>query len=152
MKKESLILRLNTLIKPVVESQGLMLWDIEFKKEGASWYLRVFIDKEDGVTIDDCELISRALDPVLDDADIIEQSYYLEVSSPGVERVLKNEMHFKQYEGSRVVIKLYAAIDGQKELEGTLEGMQEGNVYIRENDILHEIKLSDISIVKLKIF
>lgn len=153
MKKEdSITARLFTVIKPVIESLDLSLWDIEFKKEGASWFLRVYIDKDGGVTIDDCEAASRALDPVLDEADIIEQSYYLEVSSPGVERTLKAEEHFRHYMGSRIALKLYKAINGQKEFEGELCGYKDGAVSLKVNETEYTFNDSDIANVKLKVF
>ena len=91
---------------PVAEQLGLSIWDIRFQKEGVSWYLRIYIDKEGGVGITDCENFSRAVDGPLDDADPIEQSYYLEVSSPGVERQLTRDEHFKKYIGSPVMVRL----------------------------------------------
>ncbi len=91
---------------PVAEQLGLSIWDIRFQKEGVSWYLRIYIDKEGGVGITDCENFSRAVDGPLDEADPIEQSYYLEVSSPGVERQLTRDEHFKKYIGSPVMVRL----------------------------------------------
>ena len=109
------------LIEPVVNSLGLTLWDVRFVKEGASYYLRVYIDKEGGVTIDDCADVSRAIDPVIDEADPIDKQYYLEVCSPGVERELTRDWHFTAVEGKRVKIKLFSALDGKKEFSGTLK-------------------------------
>ena len=94
------------IAQPVAERQGLALWDVRFEKEGAGWYLRYFIDKPGGVNIVDCENFSRAMDGLLDEADPIEQSYILEVSSPGIERALTRPEHFEPYVGSRVHVRL----------------------------------------------
>ncbi len=111
---------------PVAASLGLALWDVRFVKEGADWFLRVFIDKEGGVSIDDCEAMSRALDGPLDERDPIPQSYCLEVSSPGVERELSRPEHFEQMKGQRVMVRLIRPLDGQKLLKGVLAGYENG--------------------------
>ncbi len=113
------------LITPVVNENECLLWDVEFVREGARKILRVTIDKENGVTIDDCERVHRAIDPILDEADPIEDAYYLEVTSPGVERALTKPWHIKSYVGEKVDVKLYAAIDGQKSFCGVLEDFDE---------------------------
>ncbi len=112
--------RITELIRGAVEEQGVSLWDVRFVKEGASHYLRIFIDKPEGVTIDDCTNVSHAIDPILDEADPIENAYYLEVCSPGIERELTRDAHFQAALGKNVRIRLYHAIDGQKEFEGIL--------------------------------
>ena len=109
------------LIQSTVEAQGVHLWDVRFLKEGASWYLRVYIDKPGGITIDDCTQVSHAIDPVIDQADPIDLSYYLEVCSPGVERELTRPQHYEQFVGQKVKIRLYQAQDGVKELTGQLK-------------------------------
>jgi len=108
------------LVEPIVEELGLILWDVRYEKEGASWFLRIIIDSGGGVDLNDCERVSRAVDPVLDEADPIPTSYYLEVSSPGVERDLTRDWHFEQYLGRPVRLRLIREQDGLKELEGTL--------------------------------
>lgn len=110
------------LVESVVQQMDLILWDVRFEKEGASWYLRYFIDKEGGVTIQDCEDFSRAIDKLLDEADPIEQSYYLEVSSPGVERELRKDWHFQQYMGSVVNLRLIRPVEGVRDFQGVLTG------------------------------
>ncbi len=112
--------KVYTLIKNAVEDCGVELWDVRFLKEGASWYLRVFIDKDSGITIDDCTNVSHAIDPIIDEADPIDVSYYLEVCSPGIERELTRTEHFKKVVGEKIKIKLYKAIEGVKEFAGTL--------------------------------
>lgn len=117
--------RVYSLIKEAVEEQGVMLWDVRFLKEGASWYLRVFIDSEEGITIDDCTNVSHAIDPIIDEADPIDKAYYLEVCSPGIERELTRPFHFESVIGQRVKVKLYKAIDSKKEFRGILKSAQE---------------------------
>ena len=109
------------IIEPAVLSLGVTLWDVRFVKEGASYYLRVYIDKAGGVTIDDCVAVSHAIDPLIDEADPIDKQYYLEVCSPGVERELTRDWHFSAANGERVRIKLFSAIDGKKEFSGILK-------------------------------
>ena len=113
--------RVYDLIKETVEAQGVELWDVRFLKEGASWYLRVFIDKEDGISIDDCTNVSHAIDPVIDEADPIDVSYYLEVCSPGIERELSRKHHYGKVLGEKIKIKLYKALEGKKEFIGILK-------------------------------
>ena len=110
----------RSLALPVLEQLGLTLWDLRFEKEGANWYLRYFIDKPGGVNIQDCESFSRAIDKLLDQADPIEQSYILEVSSPGIERTLARPEHFSAYLGHQVYIRLIRPRDGQRDLIGAL--------------------------------
>ena len=120
--------RVYELIKDAVEAEGVRLWDVRFLKEGASWYLRVFIDKPEGISIDDCTNVSHAIDPIIDEADPIDVSYYLEVCSPGIERELTRSRHYEESLGKQVRLKLYRAYDGKKEITGTLEDVTEENV------------------------
>ena len=108
------------LIKDTVESCGVELWDVRFLKEGASWYLRVFIDSENGISIDNCTDVSHAIDPIIDEADPIDKSYYLEVCSPGIEREITRDEHYNKLIGEKIKIKLYKAIDSVKEFSGVL--------------------------------
>ena len=120
--------RVYELIKDAVEAEGARLWDVRFLKEGASWYLRVFIDKPEGISIDDCTNVSHAIDPIIDEAGPIDVSYYLEVCSPGIERELTRSRHYEESLGKQVRLKLYRAYDGKKEITGTLEDVTEENV------------------------
>ena len=120
--------RVYELIKDAVEAEGVRLWDVRFLKEGASWYLRVFIDKPEGISIDDCTNVSHAIDPIIDEADPIDVSYYLEVCSPGIERELTRSRHYEESLVKQVRLKLYRAYDGKKEITGTLEDVTEENV------------------------
>ena len=120
----------SALAKPVAEAQGCELWDVEYVREAGQWYLRVYIDKPGGVSIDDCEAVSRALDPILDEADPIEQSYTFEVSSAGAERSLKRPSDFERFMGSLVEVRLYTAVDGVKQAVGHLRGYDGGSVTV----------------------
>ena len=116
--------------EPVVLEKGCTLWDVEYVREGSDYFLRLYIDKEGGVDISDCEAISRAVDPILDEKDPIPESYHFEVCSAGLERALKRPSDFEQFMGSKVLVKLYRPKDGAKELKGTLTGYENGNVTI----------------------
>ena len=132
------------LVAPVAEDLGLLLWDVEFVKEGARRILRVTIDHEDGITIDDCERMHRAIDPVLDEADPIDKAYFLEVCSCGIERELTKPWHFEAVKGQKVKVRLYKAIDGKKEFSGILTEVGETVVISTENGDLNFQK-ADIS-------
>ena len=118
------------LITPVADELGYELWDVEFVKEGTRRILRVTIDSEEGITIDDCEKMHRAIDPVLDEADPIESAYYLEVSSPGIERELRTDRHIEACLGCRVELKLYAPKDGAKAFTGILACFEDGRITV----------------------
>ena len=122
------------IAQPIAESLGLELWDVRFEKEGADWFLRIFIDKDGGVSIDDCVEMSHAIDKPLDEADPIEQSYCLEVSSPGIERDLKRDAHFEQSVGKKIMVKLIRPVDGQREFKGTLESYDNGSFELLTQD------------------
>ena len=110
---------------PVAEELGYFIWDVEFVKEGGRRILRITIDSADGITIDDCEKLHRAIDPLLDEANPIEDAYYLEVSSPGIERELRTDMHIEACEGWDVEVRLYAPLNGAKSYLGKLAGLNE---------------------------
>ena len=116
----SVVSAVREAIVPVIEGLGYSVWDLEYVKEGAEMYLRVTIDKPEGINIDDCEKVHRAIDPVLDEADPIEESYHLEVSSPGIERELRTDEHFDACVGEEVEIRLYAPAEGAKSHTGEL--------------------------------
>lgn len=119
-----------SLAQPVAETQDCEIWDVEYVKEAGSRYLRVYIDKADGVSIQDCEDFSRALDPILDEADPIPESYIFEVSSAGAERQLKRPGDFERFLGAEVEIRLYQPKDGSKTFVGTLAAYEDGNVTV----------------------
>lgn len=122
------------IAEPLAKELGLDIWDVRFEKEGADWFLRIYIDKEDGISIDDCVNMSHAIDKPLDEADPIEQSYCLEVCSPGVERELKRDEHFIKFIGSAVMVKLIRPLEGQREFNGVLESYDSGNFELRLED------------------
>lgn len=122
--------KVTELAKPIVEQEGCSLWDVEYVREAGTWYLRLYIDKVGGVDIADCERISRRLDPVLDEADPIPESYVFEVGSAGIERELKRPSDFESFLGSDVEVRLYQPVDGQKSFVGTLIGYDDGTTEI----------------------
>lgn len=122
------------LARPIAEELGLSIWDVRFVKEGASWYLRIFIDKEDGVSIDDCENMSKAIDGPLDELDPIEQSYFLEVCSPGIERELVKPEHFEAMAGEMVRVNLFRPRDGVKELIAHLVELRDKTIILESDD------------------
>lgn len=135
-KKGSTASVVYDLAKPIAEELGLTLWDVRFEKEGSSWFLRVILDKPGGnVDMDDCEAVSRRLDPVLDEADPIEQSYYLEVGSAGLGRELRDPAHFEACLGMEVRARLIRADEtGRRDVEGTLVSYEDGAVTIKQAD------------------
>lgn len=139
--------KVEALAKPVVEDEGCELWAVEYVREAGSWYLRVLIDKDGGVGIDDCERISRRLDPILDEADPIPDSYVFEVGSAGAERELKRPSDFERYIGSEIEVKLYQPYQGKKSYVGSLEAYEDGNVTV--SSVL--LKKEQIAQVKLHV-
>ncbi len=126
-KKGNIASRVYDLVKDAVEECGCMLWDVEFVKEGSDHNLIIYIDKKDGISLDDCEMVNDAVEPIIDAQDPIEGSYYLEISSPGLERELKTPGHIKAFVGQRVVVKLYAPKDGKKVFDGIIASFDEEN-------------------------
>ena len=124
----------SALAAPLVEDAGCSLWDVEYVREAGQWFLRIYIDKEGGVSINDCEAVSRPLSDALDEADPIEGSYVLEVSSAGADRPLKKPEHFAAFMGAEVEVRLYRAVDGRKDHVGTLSGYENGDVTIETAD------------------
>ena len=128
MKKTEIVANTERLVTPIIEENHFELVDVEYVKEGSNWYLRVYADKEGGINIDDCVLISRALEAKLDEEDFIEDAYILEVSSPGLGRPLKKDKDFERNLGKPVELKRYKAYDNRKEFEGILTGYTEDTV------------------------
>ena len=139
------------LAAPSIEQAGCVLWDVEFVKEAGERYLRVYIDNDEGVSIDQCELVSRALDKALDEADPIDESYILEVSSAGAERQLRRPSDFEKFIGSQVAVKLYSVREGRKEHVGLLAGYSDGDVEITVGGRPMLFKKSEIASVRLRI-
>lgn len=135
------------LLEPIVQEKNIGIWDLEFKKEGKDYFLRVFLDKEGGISIDDCEFVSRALEEKLDEEDPISQAYMLEVSSAGLDRIIKYDFHFEKCMGKKVDVKLFAPLNGQKEFTAVLEDFRDGTVtltYESETISLSQDKISQL--------
>ena len=133
--KKNVVSVVRAIAEPLAEELGYFVWDVEYVKEGSEMYLRITIDSEEGINIDDCEKMHRAIDPLLDEADPISEAYHLEVSSPGIERDLKNDMQIYACEGWDVEVRLYAPVDGAKSYLGVLEEPdEEGNIIITSED------------------
>lgn len=138
--------------QPITDDLNYELVDVEFVKEAGNWYLRIYIDKDGGITIDDCQAVSERISDILDEKDPIPESYILEVSSPGLTRPLKKEKDFKRYIDHEVEISLFRELNGSKKFEGILKGIdEEGNVKLQVNDNLILIQKSLISLAKLKL-
>jgi len=145
--------RIRELLEPIVKSLGLSLWDIDFQKHGPSWLLRIYIDREEsGVTLNDCEGVSRDLSAALDVEDIISHAYTLEVSSPGLDRSLSKPEHYARFTGSVVKIKTYQQINGQKVFHGKLIGLAGELVKVElESGAIVDIPLGDIAKASLEV-
>ncbi len=145
--------QIRQILIPILESMGLTLWDLEFHKQGPQWLLRIFIDRESGgVTLNDCETVNRDLGAALDVEDIISHAYTLEVSSPGLDRSLSKPEHFARFTGSRVKIKTFQSINGQKVFRGTLLGLVEGRVSMElETGVVLEIPMTGITKASLEV-
>ena len=140
--------KVEKLIKDIIADLGYELYDIQYVKEGKDNYLRIFIDKDGIVDINDCEKVNNAINDILDSDGPINESYYLEVSSPGLERVLRKKEHFEKQIGNEIQVKLYKAIDGKKELLGILKSITDDTFTIQVDGKTIEIDLKDTSVVK----
>ncbi|MCM1495443.1 MAG: ribosome maturation factor RimP [Bacteroides sp.] len=149
MKRAEVEQRCEALVQPILDAQGFELWDVEYGKEGSNYYLRVYADKEGGITIDDCVTISRALEEKLDEEDFISEAYILEVSSPGLGRPLKRERDFARSIGAAVDVKLYQAVNQQKEFTGILKAYDEKKVILDLEDTEMEIQRNEIALIRL---
>ena len=140
----------ESLLLPILDDLGFELWDVEYVKEGTNWYLRAYIDKPGGIMIDDCEAVSRRLSDLLDEKDFIDDTYILEISSPGLGRPLKKERDFIKSMGKEVEIRTYRLVDKSKEFRGTLTGYEKGFVTIRmDDDSIKTFETSQIALVRL---
>ena len=137
--------------KPVVEANGCELWDVEYVREGSDYFLRLYIDKEGGVDINDCEAISRAVDPILDEKDPIQESYHFEVCSAGLERALKRPSDFQRFMGSAVTVKLYRPRNGLKEIPGVLKGYEDGRITVEAGKEVITFEKSEVALVRLRV-
>ena len=137
--------------KPIVEEKGCTLWDVEYVREGSERFLRLYIDKEGGVGIEDCVAVSRAMDPLLDEADPIPESYHFEVCSAGLERALKRPSDFQQFMGSPVLVKLYRPRNGLKEIPAVLSGYEDGRVTVEAGKETITFEKSEVALVRLRV-
>ena len=137
--------------KPIVEQAGCTLWDVEYVREGSERYLRVFIDKEGGIDIDDCERVHRAIDPILDEKDPIAESYHFEVCSAGIERALKRPSDFQQFMDSPILVKLYRPRNGLKEIPGILRGYEDGCITVEAGKEMITFTKSEVALVRLRV-
>jgi ribosome maturation factor RimP len=153
LAKQNTNQRVEEIIKPYADELGLEIWDVRFTKEGTDWYLRIFIDKDGGVSIDDCVDLTRAITKPLDEADPISQSYMLEVSSPGVERELTRDEHFEKYVGSPVMLRAIRPVDGVRDFNGIMTDYTDKKITVKledETEVIFDKK--DTSYVKLDDF
>lgn len=150
MKKEEIEKKVTELIAGYIDSKGFELVDIEYVKENVEYFLRIFIEKEGGITLDDCVDVTRYINPILDEKDFIQNEYRLQVSSPGLDRALKKESDFKRYTGRLVEVKLFSKLNGEKEFSGTLLGLFDDEVKIEDKEI-YTFRLKEIALIKLKV-
>ena len=140
-----------SLAEPVVKEHGCELWDVEYVREGSDYFLRIYLDKADGVDINDCEKISRAMDPILDEKDPIEGSYHFEVCSAGLERTLKRPSDFERFMGSAITVKLYRPRNGLKEIPCVLRGYEEGRITVEAGKETITFEKSEVALVRLRV-
>lgn len=143
--------KISNLARPIAENMGYELWDVEFKKEGGSSFLRIYLDKEGGIGISDCENFSRAFDPILDEEDPIAESYIFEVSSAGAERELKRDSDFQRFLGHDVEVRLFKNLDGSKSYMGELLSRDDEKLVIKVNGIEKSIENKEIAQVRLRV-
>ncbi len=141
----------SDIAQPLVENLGCELWDVEYVSEGGQWFLRIYIDKSEGVSIDDCEAVSRAIDPILDEVDPIATSYTFEVSSAGLDRALKKPEHFKRFLGELVEVKLFKPLNGAKTFTGELTEYKDGNVTISVGDKSLSFTKAQVAVVRVSL-
>ena len=153
--KEGIFLKITDQVaafaQPVVEANGCKLWDVEYVREGSERYLRVYIDKEGGIDIDDCERVHRAMDPILDEKDPIAESYHFEVCSAGLERALKRPSDFERFMGSAITVKLYRPRNGLKEIPCVLKAYEEGKVTVEAGKETITFEKSEVALVRLRV-
>ena len=149
-KREEYEQKTEEILQPIVDANGFELVDVEYVKEGGTWYLRAYIDKPGGITVDDCELVSRAANDILDEKDFVEDSYVFEVSSPGLGRPLKKDKDLERSIGESVDVRLFRAIDRQKEFTGILKAWDKDTVTLEfEDEATLVIERSNIALIRL---
>ena len=155
MAKKNTVAIVEELAAPIANGLGLKIWDVRYLKEGSQWFLRIFIDKDGGVDINDCEAMSRAIDKPLDDLDPIDGEYILEVSSPGIERELIRDRHFDQFIGADIMVRMIRPIDGiGKDFKGVLTAYDNGEVTVTDHSGENQVTINkkDAAYIKLDDF
>lgn len=148
MATQNIETKVENLIQPIIQNLGYELYDVQYLKEGKDYYLRITIDKPEGITIEDCETVNHAIDEILDEVDFINTAYFLEVSSPGLERMLRKPWHFEKQIGNQIQVKLFQAIEKQKELQGILIESNENELKLQINEKLIKIEKKNIAVAK----
>ncbi|MCR4418936.1 MAG: ribosome maturation factor RimP [Clostridia bacterium] len=142
--------KLTALLEPVVEETGYELVDLEYQKESGHWVLRLFIDRPEGITLDDCEAVSERVGRYLDEVDPIPHRYFLEVSSPGVNRTLRKDRDFERFRGQKVWVRTYGPVEGRRQFRGQLQGLEAGCVLVREGDMVWRIPREAVAKARLE--
>lgn len=143
--------KIEKLIQKPIEDLGYSLYDVNYVKEGKDYFLRIFIDQEEkGIDLNDCEKVSDVINPLLDKEDVIKEMYFLEVSSPGIERIIRKEKHLEENKGKEIEVNLFKTLENKKVYDGILEKWDEENIYIIENEKQIIIERKNISLMKLK--
>ena len=148
MSENNIESKVSKLVENIIINLGYELYDVRYEKEGKDYYLRIIIDKAGGIDINDCERVNNEINNILDEADYIKDQYFLEVSSPGIERVLRKEKHFLNQIGNEISVKLFKPIDKQKEITGVLESYDKNEITISQDDKKIKIDLKNIAIAK----
>lgn len=148
-KRETYEAKATEMLEPICRENGVEIYDVEYVQEAGEWYLRAYIDKEGGVTIDDCEAVSRAMSDALDANDFIEDAYYLEVSSPGLGRTLKKDTHLQKSIGEAVELKTFKPIDKRKEFTGILKGFTQSSITVEIDGKDTEFLRNEVALIKL---
>ncbi len=152
MTNKEVVLQVEKYLAPIMEENSLELVEVDFLKEVSNYYLRIFIDKVGGIFVEDCEKVSRAIEKILDEKDFIVPAYILEVSSPGIDRALKKDSEYEKYKGRIVDVKLYKAVNGQKQFQGTLVGLHDGVItFVDEQGCEFNFNRTDVAICRLAV-
>ncbi|MCI9304317.1 ribosome maturation factor RimP [Clostridium sp.] len=136
MKNDALVTQIYEMVKPIADELNYEIYHIEYVKENGEYYLRIYIEKEGGITLNDCEALSRRVSDIMDEKDPIEEAYFLEVSSPGLNRNLFTESHYKRFVGREIMVKLTKAIDGKKNIKGILKEVNEENIIVEADTLI----------------
>ena len=148
MGKMNIESQIEELVKPIITNLKYTLYDVQYQKEGKDYYLRITIDKPEGISIQDCQNVNDAINDILDEADYIKDSYFLEVSSPGIERVLRKQWHFEKQIGNMIFVKLFQTIEKKKEFQGILENYSENEICLKVDDKIINLDRTNIAMAK----